>query len=162
MPKLAESRLMRDDERLIAWKLFLESYRRVLDTLDYELRTERGMPLTWYDVLVQLFRAPEHRLRMNDLAGRILLSKSGLTRLIDRMVEAGLVERVSSSNDRRGSFAVLTPQGEQAFREAAPVHLDGIEKHFASRLTAAEARTLIRALEKVRGPLIGAADCAPD
>jgi DNA-binding MarR family transcriptional regulator len=98
---------------------------------------------------------------MNQLAEQILLSKSGLTRLIDRMEQAGLVERVSSSDDRRGSFAVLTPRGEQAFREAAPVHLEGIAKHFTSHLTAAEARTLTRALEKVRGPLISAADCAP-
>jgi DNA-binding MarR family transcriptional regulator len=162
MPGLAEHRLTRDDDRVIAWKLFLESYRRVLDTLDDELRSERGLPLTWYDVLIQLFNAPDHRLRMNQLAERILLSKSGLTRLIDRMEEAGLVERASSPKDRRGSFAVLTPGGEQAFREAAPVHLDGIEKHFACHLTATETKTLIRALEKIRGPLISAPDCAPD
>ena len=161
MPKLAESHLLRDDERLTAWKLFLESYRRLLDTLDEELRSERGMPLTWYDVLIQLFGAPDHRLRMNQLAERVLLSKSGLTRLIDRMEQAGLVERASSPKDRRGSYAVLTPRGEQAFREAVPVHLRGIEKHFACHLTATEARTLIRALEKVRGPLISAAEC-PD
>jgi DNA-binding MarR family transcriptional regulator len=98
---------------------------------------------------------------MNQLASRILLSKSGLTRLIDRMEAEGLVERASSPNDRRGSFAVLTPRGEQVFREAAPIHLDGIHKHFASHLTATEAKTLARAFEKIRGPLISAAECAP-
>ncbi|HZK50049.1 MAG TPA: MarR family transcriptional regulator [Actinomycetota bacterium] len=161
MPKLAEVKLQREDERLTAWRLFLESYRRVLDTLDDELQSARGLSLTRYDVLVQLFSAPDQRLRMNQLASRILLSKSGLTRLIDRMEAEGLVERASSPNDRRGSFAVLTPRGEQVFREAGPIHLDGIHKHFASHLTAAEARTLAKAFEKIRGPLISAADCAP-
>ena len=161
MPKLAEVKLQKDDERLTAWKLFLESYRRVLDTLDDELQSGRGLSLTRYDVLVQLFGAADHRLRMNQLASRILLSKSGLTRLIDRMEAEGLVERASSPNDRRGSFAVLTPRGEQVFREAAPLHLDGIHKHFACHLTAAEAKTLAKAFEKIRGPLLSAAECAP-
>ena len=161
MPKLAEVKLQKDDERLTAWKLFLESYRRVLDTLDDELQSGRGLSLTRYDVLVQLFGATDHRLRMNQLASRILLSKSGLTRLIDRMEAEGLVERASSPNDRRGSFAVLTPRGEQVFREAAPLHLDGIHKHFACHLTAAEAKTLAKAFEKIRGPLLSAAECAP-
>jgi DNA-binding MarR family transcriptional regulator len=161
MSKLAEVNLLKDDDRLTAWRLFLESYRRVLDTLDDELRSERGLSLAWYDVLVQLFKAPDHRLRMNQLASRILLSKSGLTRLVDRMEAAGLVERASSPNDRRGSYAVLTPRGEQVFREAAPVHLDGIHNHFACHLTATEAKTLAKAFEKIRGPLISAAECDP-
>jgi DNA-binding MarR family transcriptional regulator len=161
MPELAEVDLLKDDDRLTAWRLFLESYRRVLDTLDDELQSERGLSLAWYDVLVQLFNAPDHRLRMNQLASRILLSKSGLTRLVDRMEAAGLVERASSPTDRRGSFAVLTPRGEGVFRNASPVHLDGIHKHFACHLTAAEARTLAKVFEKIRGPLISAAECAP-
>jgi DNA-binding MarR family transcriptional regulator len=161
MSKVAEVKLQRDDERLTTWKLFLESYRRVLDTLDAELQSERGLTLSRYDVLVQLFNAPDHRLRMNQLASRILLSKSGLTRLIDRMEAEGLVERASSPTDRRGSFAVLTPRGEQVFREAAPIHLDGIHKHFASHLTATEAKAMANAFEKIRGPLISAAECAP-
>jgi len=161
MSKVAEVKLRRDDQRLTTWKLFLESYRRVLDTLDAELQSERGLSLSRYDVLVQLFSAPDHRLRMNQLASRILLSKSGLTRLIDRMEAEGLVERASSPTDRRGSFAVLTPRGEQVFREAAPIHLDGIHKHFASHLTATEAKAMAKAFEKIRGPLISAAECAP-
>ena len=161
VPELAEVDLLKDDDRLTAWRLFLESYRRVLDTLDDELRSERGLSLAWFDVLVQLFNAPDHRLRMNQLASRILLSKSGLTRLVDRMEAAGLVERASSPTDRRGSFAVLTPRGEGVFRDAFPVHLDGIHKHFACHLTAAEARTLAKVFEKIRGPLMSAAECAP-
>jgi len=161
MPKLAEAKLLIDDDRLTTWKLFLESYRRVLDTLDDELQSEKGISLAWYDVLVQLFNAPDHRLRMNQLASRILLSKSGLTRLVDRMEAEGLVERASSPTDRRGSFAVLTSRGEQVFRDAAPVHLEGVQKHFGCHLTATEAKTLAKAFEKIRGPLLSAAECAP-
>jgi DNA-binding MarR family transcriptional regulator len=161
MPKPAGGNLLKDDDRLRAWILFLESYRRVIVTLDDELQSERGLSLAWYDVLIQLFDAPDHRLRMNELASVVLLSKSGLTRLVDRMEAAGLVERASSPTDRRGSFAVLTPRGEQVFRKAAPVHLDGIQRHFACHLTATEARTLARAFEKVREPLRSAAECAP-
>ena len=164
MPKLAElDLLLRDNQRLQTWTLFLEAYRRVLDTLDDELKEKQGLSLAWFDVLAQLSRAPERRLRMSELASRILLSKSGLTRLVDRMEAAGLVERASSPTDRRGSFAVMTPRGEQAFKEAAPVHLDGVQRHFGCHLTEAEAKTLARALEKIRGPFRTAAECAlPD
>ena len=162
MPQLAElDDLLRDDQRLQTWKLFLESYRRVLDTLDDELKEKQGLSLAWFDVLAQLFNAPERRLRMSQLASRILLSRSGLTRLVDRMEAAGLVERVSSPSDRRGSFAVLTPRGERVFREAAPVHLDGVQRHFGCHLTEIEAKTLAKVFEKIRGPWISAAECAP-
>ena len=162
MPELAElDDLLKDDQRLQTWKLFLESYRRVLDTLDDELKEQQGLSLAWFDVLAQLFNAPERRLRMSQLASSILLSRSGLTRLVDRMEAAGLVERASSPSDRRGSFAVLTPRGEQVFREAAPVHLDGVQRHFGCHLTESEANTLASAFEKIRGPFRSAADCAP-
>lgn len=144
-----DTQLFRDSDQLSAWRLFLHTYRRVLDRLEDELRGQRGLSLTWYDVLIQLYKAPEHRLRMNDLAGSILLSKSGLTRLIDRMEKAGLVERASCPSDRRGWFAVLTPRGEEVFKEAAPVHLDGVARHFANHLSPNEARTLIEAFERV-------------
>jgi len=162
MPQLTElDDMLRDDQRLQTWKLFLESYRRVLDTLDDELRDKQGLSLAWFDVLAQLFNAPERRLRMSQLASSILLSKSGLTRLVDRMEAEGLVERASSPTDRRGSFAVLTPRGEQVFREAAPVHLDGVKRHFGCHLTDSEAKTLAGAFEKIRGPFRSAAECAP-
>jgi DNA-binding MarR family transcriptional regulator len=158
MPNLAKVNLLEDDDRLRAWTLFLESYRRVIVALDGELQAERGLSLAYYDVLIQLFYAPDRRLRMNQLASVVLLSKSGLTRLVDRMEAAGLVERASSPTDRRGAFAVLTPRGEQVFRKAAPVHLDGIHRHFSCHLTATEAKTLARAFEKIREPLRRAAE----
>jgi len=144
-----DDHLFKQNEHQEAWRQYLESYRRVIDALDDELRAQRGLSLVFYDVLVQLYRAPERRLRMNLLAGSVLLSKSGLTRLIDRMEAEGLVERCSCPGDRRGSYAVLTPRGEQVFTDAAPVHLEGIERHFTSHLSSREAKALVSAFEKI-------------
>ena len=82
-----------DERSMRAWRLFLEVHARVVNRLELELRDETGMPLTWYDVLVQLSEAPGHKLRMQELARRVLISKSGLTRLVDRLCAAGYVER---------------------------------------------------------------------
>lgn len=156
--------LFGDTSELAAWRLFLRAYRRVIDRLEDELQDERSLSLAWYDVLIQLYRAPDHRLRMNDLACSVMLSKSGLTRLIDRMVKAGLVERASCPSDRRGSFAVLTPRGEETFLQAAPVHLEGITSHFGGHLTEAEAQAMARAFTKIvaaleeAGPPAGSSD----
>ncbi len=100
-----------------------------------------GFERAWFQVM--------RRLRMNLLAGSVLLSKSGLTRLIDRMEAEGLVERCSCPGDRRDSYAVLTPRGEQVFTDAAPVHLEGIERHFTSHLSSSEAEALVSAFEKI-------------
>ena len=97
-----------------AWRLFLEVHARVVNRLELELREETGMPLTWYDVLVQLSEAPEHKLRMQELARRVLISKSGLTRLVDRLCAAGYVERESDPEDGRGTLAVMTRAGVKA------------------------------------------------
>src|SRR5579862_1644472 len=109
--------------RLAAWRAFLELHAALIEVLGGELERERRLPLAWYDVLVQLAEAPASRLRMQELARSVLISKSGLTRLVDRMVQAGYVERQPCPDDLRGSFAVLTPAGRDALREAAPVHL---------------------------------------
>ncbi|CAN5546820.1 MarR family transcriptional regulator [soil metagenome] len=142
----------RDGPQLEAWRAFLSGYRAVLDVLEDELKCARGLPLTWYDVLAQLNDTPGHRLRMKDLADSIMLSKSGLTRVVDRMVGADLVARESCPSDRRGYEAVLTPAGRRAFDEAYPVHLEGIERHFSRYFSDAEARTLSQALMKLLHP----------
>jgi DNA-binding MarR family transcriptional regulator len=123
-----------DSERLAVWRLFLEAHAAVTDRLGRELEERSGLPLTWYDVLVQLAGAPGRRLRMRDLAHAVLLSRSGLTRLVDRMVAAGLVCREAAESDRRGAEAVLTEAGRAALRRAAPVHLRGVQEHFAAHL----------------------------
>lgn len=128
--------------QLRAWRAFLEAHARITEVLARELRDEEDLPLTWYDVLVHLSEAPEHRLRMQELAGAVLLSKSGLSRLIDRMQRAGLVDRERCPSDGRGTFARLTDAGLAALVQAAPSHARGVAEHFSSHLSDAEAAAL--------------------
>ena len=132
-----------------AWRAFLTAHARVGEVLERELEAECGLPLTWYDVLVQLSEAPSQRLRMHDLAHAVLLSRAGLTRLVDRMTAAGLVERVACEEDRRGVFVALTPAGVKRLRAAAPAHLRGVATHFTGHLSEAEADTLRATLMRI-------------
>jgi DNA-binding MarR family transcriptional regulator len=123
--------------------------------LDAELERDAGISLRWYDVLVHLEETPDG-LRMNELAERILYSKSGFTRVVDRMEEAGLVRRVRPDNDRRSILVVLTDDGRETMQRARAHHRDGIERHFSQHLSEHEIKTLTHALEKVgahAGPL---------
>ena len=135
-------------ERLRAWRLFFESALALLDVLDTELEHAAGIPLRWYDALVQLEESPEG-IPMNALAERILYSKSGFTRVVDRMEEAGLVRRVRPEHDRRSILVVLTDKGTETMERARRHHRDGIERHFSRHLTDNEIKALTRALEKV-------------
>lgn len=135
--------------QLAAWRTFLEAHARITELLARELRQEQDIPLTWYDVLVQLSEATDHRLRMQELAERVLLSKSGLTRLIDRMERHGLVHRTACPSDRRGTFAELTTAGRSLLRRSAPGHLRGVRTHFADLLSDAEAHELTRLLRRI-------------
>jgi DNA-binding MarR family transcriptional regulator len=135
-------------ERLRAWRLYFESALALVDVLDAELARDAGMPLRWYDALVHLEETPEG-LRMNELAERILYSKSGFTRVVDRMEEAGLVRRVRPDNDRRSILIVLTDTGREAMENARRQHRKAIEQHFSQHLTNADIKALTRALEKV-------------
>jgi DNA-binding MarR family transcriptional regulator len=136
---------------MAAWRTFLEAHARVTDLLARELREEESLPLAWYDVLVQLQEAPGHRLRMQELADAVLLSKSGLTRLVDRMERDGLVRRSSCPDDRRGILAELTDAGYRTLRRTSSTHLRGVEEHFGSRLSDEEADTLARLLGRLTG-----------
>jgi DNA-binding MarR family transcriptional regulator len=138
-----------DPAQLAAWRLLLEVHATTTELLERELVAERGLPLSRYDVLLNLAEAPGGRLRMQELSASVLLSKSGLSRLVDRMVEAGLVRRERCQDDRRGWFAVLTDQGRSALRRAAPVHLRGIHEHFARHLAPEEVQVLTAALSRV-------------
>jgi DNA-binding MarR family transcriptional regulator len=135
-------------ERLRAWRLFFESALALLDVLDTALEREAGIPMRWYDVLVQLEETPEG-IPMNALADRILYSKSGFTRVVDRMEEAGLVRRVRPEHDRRSILVVLTENGTEMMNRARRYHRDGIERHFSQHLSEQEIKALTRALEKV-------------
>ena len=135
-------------ERLRCWRLYFESSLAVVDMLDTELQEAVGIPQRWYDVLVHLEEAPEG-LPMNELAERILYSKSGFTRVVDRMEEAALVRRVRPEHDRRSILVLLTGEGTKTMERARLHHRDGIDRHFSRHLTDAEVRALTKALEKV-------------
>ena len=135
-------------ERLRAWRLFFESSLALLDILDAELERDAGISQRWYDVLVHLEESPEG-VSMNLLADRILYSKSGFTRVVDRMEEAGLIRRVRPAQDRRTILVVLTTKGSATLDRARAYHRDGIERHFAHYLSPADVKALTRALEKI-------------
>ena len=135
-------------ERLRSWRLFFESALALGDVLDTELEQAVGIPQRWYDVLVQLEESPDG-IRMNELAERILYSKSGFTRVVDRMEEAGLVRRVRPEHDRRSILVVLSEKGRETMEEARRHHRNGIERHFSQHLTDADVKALTRSLEKV-------------
>ena len=134
---------------MAAWRGFLTAHARVVGLLEEELQGERDLPLSWYDVLVQLQEAEGHRLRMTDLAGAVLLSKSGLTRLVDRMCDAGLVERCADPADRRGRWVNLTDAGHSRLRDAATVHLRGVREHFTGLLSPQDAERLAKVFAAV-------------
>jgi DNA-binding MarR family transcriptional regulator len=140
------------DPRLGAWRAFLLAHARVMRVLERELQDEQHLALTDYDVLVQLATAEERRLRMSDLADRLLLSRSGATRLVDRLVADGLVERVSCESDRRGQWAQLTDIGLERLRAATPTHLRGVAEHFVDRLSSDELAALERAFARLDDP----------
>lgn len=125
-----------------AWEGFLRAHARVVRELDAELSAEQGLSLSAYDVLVRLGEAPGRRLRMSELADSVLLTPSGLTRLVDRLCREGLVERRRCPSDGRGAFAVLTAKGAARLEAAREAHLDGVRRLFLSRVSAADQRHL--------------------
>lgn len=137
------------DWRIGVWRTFLRAHAHAIGELERELLAETGMPLGWYDVLLQLAEAPGRRLRMAELADRVLLSRSGLTRLIDRLQAEGLVRREPSPDDARGTYTVVTADGFARLRAAAPVHLAGIRKFWLRHFTDDELRTIGTLLGRV-------------
>src|SRR5712691_660065 len=137
-----------EQSRLIAWRSFLTAHAALINQIERELAEAGVVPLSWYDVLFALYEAPGQRLRMNELASAIVLSRSGLTRLVDRLETEGLLARERSVSDRRGAFAVLTEKGIEAMRKAWPTYAHGIDEHFARYLSDEEARILTEVFQK--------------
>ena len=135
-------------EELQAWESFLRASTRLLERLDAELQPF-GISLADYEILVHLAAEPAGELRMTALAARTLVSRSGLTRRLDRLVDAGLVERRICATDRRGVLAVLTPAGRQRLEESAPTHVEGVRRHFLSQLGGQNLHDLAQALDAV-------------
>ena len=154
------------DPRLAPWRAFLMAHARVSRRLDEELRAEHDLSFAEYDALLTIAQAPARRIRMGLLAEEVLLSKSGVTRLIDRLVSDGLVERSACLADARGAEAVLTDRGLDRLRAASQTHLRGISEHFLAIVDASDLERLERAMTAVArqaGPGRGdPGDCITD
>ncbi len=139
-----------DEARMAAWQVFLGAHAAIIARIERDLAAAGVIPLTWYDVLIELYEAPDRRLRLHELADAVVLSRSGLTRLVDRLAAAGLLRREPDPADRRGAFAVLTAEGVRALGRAWPVYSRGIDRYFARDLNDEEARAITAALGRVR------------
>jgi DNA-binding MarR family transcriptional regulator len=138
------------DDQLAAWEAFVYAHAAAMSQIERELFRSGTISMTWYDVLVALSNAPDQQLRMGELAATLVLSRSGLTRLIDRIERAGMVRREASTDDGRGAVAILTEAGESAVQDAWPHYARGIAKYFAKDLNSTELRVIGTALAKVR------------
>ena len=137
-----------DADRFEAWALFLRAHASVVRLLEDELENERGLALTSYEVLLRLSKA-ERPWRMHELADSLLLSRSGATRVVEKLENNGLVAREICQGDRRGIQITVTAKGKRTLRAAAPVPLPGIEEHFTQHLTRTEAAHLRSAFTKI-------------
>ena len=152
---MTEARSRCGDERITAFGMLLEAHAALTGVVNRELEATAGMPITWFELLIRLARSPDQRLRMSELAGQVGLSHSGLTRLVDRVIEAGLVRREACPEDRRGAFAVLTPAGDSALDAALEDHLASIDRHLVAPLGPEGLATLtdlLRAVRDASGP----------
>jgi DNA-binding MarR family transcriptional regulator len=145
--------LTASDPRLDTWRDFLHVHARLLRRMDEELQANHGLSMAEYDALLQLATASGRRLRMSALADRVLLSRSGITRLVDRLVASGMVERTACSTDARGAEAALTPAGMDRLRAASRTHLDGVDTWFLGVIDESDRVAMQRALDEVAGHL---------
>lgn len=136
-----------NEESLVAWRALLNAHAAVTARIERDMAAAGALPLGWYDVLVALAEAPHQRLRMHELADAVVLSRSGLSRLVDRLEAAGLLIRERSTTDRRGAYAVLTAQGLTRQRASWPAYAQGIHDHFACLLDQTSLAALTLALE---------------
>lgn len=133
---------------MTAWAAVLRVHAAVVPRLERELAAV-GMPLSWYDVLLELNAAPDHRLRMTELGARAVLSRERVSRVVDELQRAGLVRRERNPDDGRSLLAVVTDEGRARLRAAAPTYLAGIARHFGAHLDDAEARAVGALLGRV-------------
>ena len=138
-----------DNEGVAAWLAMVQSHAVLLEALERDLTAAHNLPLTWFEVLMRLVEAPQGMVQMQDLVETAWLSKSGVTRLVDRMAAAGLVDRQACASDRRVTYARITPAGRRALTAAIPTHVADVEREFAQHLTVEEQRVLRQLLTKV-------------
>lgn len=155
MRQLVSSSL--DGIALDAWRNYLQSHASILRELDAELVAEHGMTTRDYEVLLYLAQAPDRRLGMSELAASTMLTRSGITRLVDGLVSAGLIERVACPSDARVSFAELTERGYEKLREAGCTHIASVRRLFVEYYTDAEIEQLASLLSRLPGAKQGGA-----
>jgi DNA-binding MarR family transcriptional regulator len=141
--------MARIDPRLLPWVVFLRAHAAVSRALEAELEAAQSMSLADYEALIQLAHADGRRLRMSELADGMILTRSGISRLVDRLEAGGYVERVACSTDARGAFAVLTDAGFKRLQAASPTHLRGVSTHFLSAIPAADRDAFVRVLTDI-------------
>lgn len=134
---------------LQTWRMFITAHAKLIGEIDQRLREAHQIPLNWYDVLIELYEAADHRLRMSDLADRVLLTRSGLTRLVDKLEHEGLLRREIDPQDRRGFYAILTEAGIDAMRQAWPVYAEGISTLFVQHISREEAEVLSKVFSRL-------------
>ena len=137
------------DAQVGAWSALVRAHKGALQAIESDVDRAAPISLGWYDVLLELRAAPVRQLRMQDLASRVVLSRTRVSRLVDEMVRAGLIEKQPDLADGRASLAILTGSGEAALRRTAPRYVNAIEAHFGSLLTREELRVLTDALNRI-------------
>jgi DNA-binding MarR family transcriptional regulator len=130
------------DRELAAWRGFLRTHARLLRHLDGRLTAEQGLPTSSYEVLLRLAEAPSGSMRMKDIAESLLLSRSGLSRVVDELERKGYVKRETCATDARGTEAVITRSGRSAFRKAQTSHLCSVRAEFLDKLSKEQLRQL--------------------
>ncbi len=138
-----------NEDQVVAWRALLLAQNAVLRAIDEDLAAAGAVSLQVYDVLLELDAAPGRRLRLKDLAGRTVLTRSRISKLVDELADAELVERCADPNDRRSSVVAVTAAGRRALRKGSPVYLAGIARHFTAHLDATEAAVITSALQRV-------------
>jgi len=138
-----------------AWGALTRTHAAITQRLQEALAAAEFPPLPWYEVLATVADAPEQRMKMGDLAEALVITRGGLTKLVDRLVKAGLLERTFCETDRRVSYATLCPAGAELLEEMRPVVIEELKATFAAKLSVAQANDLREALERVRGSACG-------
>src|SRR5215212_8242749 len=141
------------DDRITLWGLFLEVHAGIGRRLHNELRATLDLPDAWFEVLLRIGRTAGQAVRMTDLANMVLFTSGGFTKLADRMEQAGLIRREPCPDDRRATYAVLTPEGRRVLDQALAVHLPGLQRYLYDPLDARQRRELESILRTLRAAL---------
>lgn len=137
------------DLGVATWAVLLRTHAAVVRRIEREVEEQTGLPLSWYDVLLELHASAAGRLRMQELASRVVLSRTRVSRLVDDVARAGLVAKEPDPDDGRATLAVITPSGRSELRRVAPVYVGCFERHFADHVTPRELRAVHDALSRV-------------